>query len=243
MYARRHPDVSRFLATRGLWLVLLELTLLRVAWTFNVEFGGYNMAGVIWVIGWCMVVLALLARLPLAAIGAFGVVIIAGHNVVRSHPRARLDAERKQSVGPVENPLSRILCRADRPRERWSSVVGAVFTRAVGRRDRGWLRVRGCADARAGTTPAHLPRDRARFNRRVRGPARVESVWRSAAVAIGPRRPERDEVSGVAVLPADDPRPDDRGDASARQRAAVLSRGGSRSSAACPSSTTCCTSH
>jgi uncharacterized membrane protein len=81
MYARRHPDVSRFLATRGLWLVLLELTMLRVAWTFNVEFGGYNMAGVIWVIGWCMVALALLARLPLAAIGAFGIVIIAGHNV------------------------------------------------------------------------------------------------------------------------------------------------------------------
>jgi len=81
MYARRHPDVSRYLSMRGLWLVLLELTMLRVAWTFNVEFGGYNMAGVIWVIGWCMVALALLARLPLAAIGAFGVVIIAGHNV------------------------------------------------------------------------------------------------------------------------------------------------------------------
>jgi uncharacterized membrane protein len=81
MYSRRHPDVSRFLVTRGLWLVLLELTLLRVAWTFNVEFGGYNMAGVIWVIGWCMVALAVLARLPLAAVGAFGVVIIAGHNV------------------------------------------------------------------------------------------------------------------------------------------------------------------
>ena len=81
LYARRHSNVSRFLATRGLWLVLLELTMLRVAWTFNVEFGGYNMAGVIWVIGWCMVALALLARLPLAAIGAFGVAIIAGHNV------------------------------------------------------------------------------------------------------------------------------------------------------------------
>jgi uncharacterized membrane protein len=81
MYARRHPDVSRYLSTRGIWLVLLELTILRVAWTFNVEFGGYNMAGVIWVIGWSMVALALLARLPLAAIGAFGVVIIAGHNV------------------------------------------------------------------------------------------------------------------------------------------------------------------
>jgi len=81
MYARRHPDVSRFLATRGLWLILLELTILRVAWTFNVEFGGYNMAGVIWVIGWCMIALALLVHLPLAAIAAFGLVIIAGHNI------------------------------------------------------------------------------------------------------------------------------------------------------------------
>ena len=53
VYARRHPDVSRFLVTRGLWLILLGLTILRVAWTFNMEFSGYNMAGVIWVIGLC----------------------------------------------------------------------------------------------------------------------------------------------------------------------------------------------
>ena len=84
MYARRHPDVSRFLLTRGLWLILLELTVLRVAWTFNVAFGGYNMAGVIWVIGWCMVALSLLVRLPLAAVAAFGVLVIAGHNVFDS---------------------------------------------------------------------------------------------------------------------------------------------------------------
>ncbi len=81
MYARRHTDVSRFLATRGLWLILLELTILRVAWTFNVQFSGYNMAGVIWVIGCCMLALAVLVRLPLTAIAAFGIVIVAGHNV------------------------------------------------------------------------------------------------------------------------------------------------------------------
>ena len=81
MYARRHPDASRFLATRGLWLILLELTVLRVAWTFNAEFGGYNMAGVIWVIGWCMVALAVLLRLPTAIVATVGLVIIAGHNV------------------------------------------------------------------------------------------------------------------------------------------------------------------
>jgi uncharacterized membrane protein len=84
MYSRRHDNVSRFLASRGLWLILLELTVLRVAWTFNVDFGGYNMAGVIWVIGWCMVALALLVRLPLAAVAAFGAIVITGHNLLDS---------------------------------------------------------------------------------------------------------------------------------------------------------------
>jgi uncharacterized membrane protein len=84
-YGRRHPDLSRFLLTRGAWLVLLELTVLRVAWTFNFDFAHYEMAGVIWVIGWCMIILAGLVRLPLGAIGAIGVVTIAGHNLLDSY--------------------------------------------------------------------------------------------------------------------------------------------------------------
>jgi uncharacterized membrane protein len=84
-YGRRHPDLSRFLLTRGAWLVLLELTVLRVAWTFNFDFAHYEMAGVIWVIGWCMIILAGLVRLPLGAIGAIGVVMIAGHNLLDSY--------------------------------------------------------------------------------------------------------------------------------------------------------------
>jgi uncharacterized membrane protein len=86
MYAQRHRDVGRFLVTRGVWLILLELTLLRVAWTFNLEFTRYNMAGVIWVIGWCMVLLAPLVRLPLTAVAVFGVTVIAGHNLLDSFP-------------------------------------------------------------------------------------------------------------------------------------------------------------
>jgi uncharacterized membrane protein len=80
-YARKHPGVSRFLVTRGLWLVVLELTVLRVAWTFNLDFG-WQMAGVIWAIGWCMVVLGALVHLRPAVVAAIGLVIMAGHNLL-----------------------------------------------------------------------------------------------------------------------------------------------------------------
>jgi uncharacterized membrane protein len=81
-YGRRHQDLSRFLLMRGAWLVLLELTVLRVAWTFNFDFARYEMAGVIWAIGWCMILLAGLVKLPPRALAAVGLVIVAGHNLV-----------------------------------------------------------------------------------------------------------------------------------------------------------------
>jgi uncharacterized membrane protein len=81
-YGRRHPDLSRFLLTRGLWLILLELTVIRVAWTFNFDFEHYVLAGVIWVIGWCLVLMAGLTRLPLPAVATIGLAIIALHNAV-----------------------------------------------------------------------------------------------------------------------------------------------------------------
>ena len=73
--------LARFLLTRGAWLVLLELTVLRFGWTFNFDYAHYMLAGVIWVIGWCMILMAALVYLPVAAVGMIGVVIIAGHNV------------------------------------------------------------------------------------------------------------------------------------------------------------------
>lgn len=82
LYGRRHRDLSRFLATRGAWLVLLELTVIRVAWTFNFDFAHYLLAGVIWVIGWCMILMAGLVRLPVSVVGVIGLVIVAGHNAV-----------------------------------------------------------------------------------------------------------------------------------------------------------------
>src|SRR5512145_3123829 len=85
-YGRKHADLSRFLLSRGAWLVLLELTVLRVAWTFNFDFAQYEMAGVIWVIGWSMILLAALVKLPLAAVGTIGLVMIAGHNLIPLPP-------------------------------------------------------------------------------------------------------------------------------------------------------------
>lgn len=83
-YGRRHADLSRFLLNRGLWLIFLELTALRLAWTFNLDFRHYELAGVIWVIGICMVLMAGAVKLPLKAIAAFGLTVIAAHNLVDS---------------------------------------------------------------------------------------------------------------------------------------------------------------
>ncbi len=57
------------------------------------------MAGVIWVIGVCMILMAGLVKLPLAAVGTIGVVIIAAHNLMDSHLGKLLE-------GLDANPLS-----------------------------------------------------------------------------------------------------------------------------------------
>src|SRR5208282_5569941 len=90
-YTRKHEDVSRYLLIRGIWLIFLEFTFLRVAWTFNFDFMHYEMAGVIWVIGCCMILMAGLVKLPLPVVGALGMVIIAGHNLMDSHMGKLLD--------------------------------------------------------------------------------------------------------------------------------------------------------
>ena len=74
--------LAKFLIVRGLWLVLLELTLLRFAWTFNFDYAHFTFAGVIWVIGWSMVILGALVFLPPVAVAGIGVAIIAGHHML-----------------------------------------------------------------------------------------------------------------------------------------------------------------
>lgn len=68
-------DASRFLITRGLWLIVLELTVIHWAW------GGGTFLQVIWAIGVSMIVLAFLIYLPKPVILLFGLLLIFGHNL------------------------------------------------------------------------------------------------------------------------------------------------------------------
>lgn len=80
--SKTRAGLSWFLLTRGLWLVLLEVTVVRCSWSFNLEMLTSNGAGVIWAIGWSMVALSVLVFLPLSAVAAFGVIMIAYHNLL-----------------------------------------------------------------------------------------------------------------------------------------------------------------
>lgn len=79
---KTQSDLARFLLTRGLWLVLLELTVIRcLGWDFNFDY--HNWQGlVIWAIGWSMVALAGLIFLPQRALVGVGLVMILGHNAL-----------------------------------------------------------------------------------------------------------------------------------------------------------------
>jgi uncharacterized membrane protein len=76
-------ELSRFLITRGLWLIILEFTWVRICVTFNVDYASFlGMMQVIWVIGISMIVLAALIHLPLRVIAGFGIGMIALHNLL-----------------------------------------------------------------------------------------------------------------------------------------------------------------
>jgi uncharacterized membrane protein len=75
-------DLSRFLLIRGLWLIVLELTLVRLGATFSFDYRFFGFLQVIWAIGVSMIILAALIHLPLKAVAIFGVAMIALHNLL-----------------------------------------------------------------------------------------------------------------------------------------------------------------
>lgn len=68
--------LARQLVIRGLFLVFLELTVLHFFWAFNLNFFDFVLAGVIWMLGWCMVIMAGFIWLKPKTVGIIGISII-----------------------------------------------------------------------------------------------------------------------------------------------------------------------
>lgn len=83
LYGQRHSpaETSRFLLSRGAFLVLLELTLVNFSWRAELV-PHFVFLQVIWAIGLCMIILAALIHLPSRAILLLGIALVAGHNLL-----------------------------------------------------------------------------------------------------------------------------------------------------------------
>jgi uncharacterized membrane protein len=137
---RTTRELSLYLFTRGLFLVALEMTLVRVGWTFNLRYD-FILLQVIWAIGASMVVLSALVHLPRRAIAGIGLALVLGHNL--------LDPIKAEQVGwlwhflhqpEMLRPTDGVIVFALYPLIPWAGVMalGPVFAMAPERRRR-WL--------------------------------------------------------------------------------------------------------
>jgi uncharacterized membrane protein len=90
--------LSKYLLTRGLLLIILEFTVIRFSWTFNVNYTEFVLAGVIWMIGACMVILAGLIYVKATWVGLLGLAIILLQNLFGLVP-SLLPEEARESFG------------------------------------------------------------------------------------------------------------------------------------------------
>lgn len=82
MRGKSRAELSKFLLTRGLWLILLEFTVIRFSMFFNLDYSFFGLAEVIWIFGVSMIVLAAIVYLPVRVAGIFGVLLIVLHNLL-----------------------------------------------------------------------------------------------------------------------------------------------------------------
>lgn len=81
---RSKHEVSRFLWTRGLWLIALELVVVNLSWTSY--FYGFFFVQVIWVLGLSMIALAGLIYVPRRLLGALAILMVVGQHVLEALP-------------------------------------------------------------------------------------------------------------------------------------------------------------
>jgi hypothetical protein len=205
--------LARFLVTRGLLLVLLELTLIRWLWTFRIDYSEFMLAGVIWMLGWCMVLMAGLVWLPTRAIAVFGLVTIFAQNLV-----GLLAGACRNLRAGSEVPLPRGRGQAWSER---SHHERSVFHRAMDWRDGGWLCVWRGHDSRASGARQALS-----ANRVVRNRALPRAWWplsisepgaRQRAASPLPAKVEPAKSIRPAIVPVDDAGAHDRRVAACRR--------------------------
>ena len=80
---RTRSDLAKFLLSRGIWLVFLELTVVRFGWLFNLDYS-MMLGQALWVVGWSMVALSGLIFLPRRALALVSIGLIALHNLTDS---------------------------------------------------------------------------------------------------------------------------------------------------------------
>src|SRR3954463_13602646 len=87
---KKGAELSNFLWKRGLWLIVLEFTVIGYAWTFFIPPAGQTVLGliVIWALGCSMIFLAGLVRLPVKWVAVISIAIIVLHNAFDSVPAA-----------------------------------------------------------------------------------------------------------------------------------------------------------
>ena len=90
---RTKGQLARFLVTRGLWLMFLEVTLMQLAYNFSVSPSYPIFLLVLWVLGACMIVLAGLIWIPITWLTVLSAAAIALHHL--------LDGVRAPSFGSL----------------------------------------------------------------------------------------------------------------------------------------------
>jgi hypothetical protein len=213
--ARGKPkaELSKFLVTRGLWLIVLEFTVVRFLVFWNLDYQFLGMAQVIWVLGVSMILLAGLIHLPIRAIAAFGIAMILVHNAfdsVRVTPWQGPGTPIPTGLGALWMVLHQqgVLLPFGFPR---TDLVHSVSAHPMARRDGNGIRLRiDLRSASGGTTSVASSVGSDRDGRIHRDP-RHESVWRSIGLGrseiSGDDRavlPESSEVSAVTPVSDDD---------------------------------------
>ena len=201
---RSAGELSRFLLIRGFWLILIDLTLIKFGWRFDVDL--YRLtAGVIFVIGASMMALAALIWLPRWVIAAVALIMLVGHNLLDGIRAEELGAAswawhvmHEPGLVPLGDGANLYVLYPLIP---WIGVMAAGYLLGPVMQLEGAARQRLLFSARRGCHP------------RLHRPARHQPLWRSGAVdspgdlAFDPAiLSQLREISTLAALSDDDAR-------------------------------------